>query len=325
MLQQRLVRTPACVQRATRCAGAAGNSASKPAPLAARDSAALVLVGVLALVASAAAQAPAPTGLAVTVARPMKRCFDDRVDVTGVLVPRQEFEVRPDREGLTIVQVLAEPLEEVKAGQALAQLAPGAGEAGGATVVIRAPVAGIVGRSTAVVGATASAQAEALFQIVADGEIELAAGVPITRLGGIKLGQPVLVKPLGASGVPGQVRVVSATADPATQRGQVRVFVGRNAHLPLGLFARGTISVAQRCGIAVPFSSLLSGPEGMAVYVAYANKVEARPVTTGLSTESEIEIRSGLGEGDLVVLRAGPFLREGDLVRPVTSNGAPPN
>lgn len=286
---------------------------------------ALLALGAASPSAPGAAQEAGPPGLPVSVARPGKRCFDERVDVTGVLVPRHQVEVRPDREGLNVLQVLAEPLDEVKTGQALAQLGPGPGEAGGATLVVRSPVTGVIGRSTALVGAPASAQAPPLFEITVQGEVELVAGIPIPRLKGIAPGQPVLVKPLGETGVPGQVRTTSAIADPATQLGQVRILVARNPQLRLGIFARGTISIGQRCGAAVPFSSLLNGPEGTAVYVANGNRVEARAVTTGLSSESEIEIRVGLAESDLVVLRAGPFLREGDIVRPVIVSGASPN
>jgi hypothetical protein len=192
-------------------------------------------------------------------------------------------------------------------------------------VVVRSPVTGVIGRSTAVVGAPASAQAPPLFEITVRARSSSRRGFPIPRLKGIAPGQPVLVKPLGEPGVPGQVRTVSTTAEPATQTGQVRIAIGRSPSLRLGLFARGTISIGQRCGAALPFSSLLNGPEGTAVYVVNGNKVEARPVTTGLSSESEIEIRAGIAESDLVVLRAGPFLREGDIVRPVIFNGAPPS
>jgi hypothetical protein len=44
------------------------------------------------------------------------------------------------------------------------------------------------------------------------------------------------------------------------------------------------VSVGQRCGVAVPFASLSAGPDGTSVYVASDDRVEARPVTTGLSS-----------------------------------------
>jgi hypothetical protein len=41
-------------------------------------------------------------------------------------------------------------------------------------------------------------------------------------------------------------------------------------------------------------------------------------VTIGLLSGDLVEIKDGLHEGDLVVTRAGTFLRDGDVVRPVT-------
>ena len=52
------------------------------------------------------------------------------------------------------------------------------------------------------------------------------------------------------------------------------------------------------------------------VYVANNGQIEARRVTTGLIAGNEVQIHNGLAESDLVVLKAGPFLREGDLIRP---------
>ena len=53
------------------------------------------------------------------------------------------------------------------------------------------------------------------------------------------------------------------------------------------------------------------------------DKVEARRVRTGLSAEGFVEIAEGLAAGESVVARAGSFLREGDVVRPVVADAAP--
>ena len=55
--------------------------------------------------------------------------------------------------------------------------------------------------------------------------------------------------------------------------------------------------------------------------VVRAGRVETRRVRTGLAAGAVVEVREGLGEGDLVVARAGTFLREGDAVRPVLPGG----
>jgi hypothetical protein len=43
-------------------------------------------------------------------------------------------------------------------------------------------------------------------------------------------------------------------------------------------------------------------------------------VETGLMQAGQVEIRDGVQEGDIVVVRAGALLREGDPVRPVMAS-----
>jgi hypothetical protein len=73
-----------------------------------------------------AAGPPGPkvsTGAAVSVTKAKKTCFDDTTEITGVLVPKHEVQVRADREGLQIAKVLVEAGAKVSVGQELAQLA----------------------------------------------------------------------------------------------------------------------------------------------------------------------------------------------------------
>ena len=70
------------------------------------------------------------SGDVVTVARTTNVCFSDTLQVTGVVVPRNEILVRPDREGLQISQVLVEPGDTVVSGQVLARLTPPEGQQG---------------------------------------------------------------------------------------------------------------------------------------------------------------------------------------------------
>ena len=46
-------------------------------------------------------------------------------------------------------------------------------------------------------------------------------------------------------------------------------------------------------------------------------------MATGLMSAGQVEITSGLTEGDIVVARAGALLREGDPVRAVTASADP--
>lgn len=190
---------------------------------------------------------------------------------------------------------------------------------------IRAPEAGIINRRTARIGATATAVGEPLFRLIARGEIELEGEVPETSLARIQVGNPASLDLDDGRQLRGKVRRVYPEVDRATRLGKVRIRLGDDPVLRIGAFARGNVEVARRTGVAVPVSSLLYAADGRAsVLVAKDGRVEARPVTTGLSAEGFTEIRAGVAAGESVVARAGSFLRDGDRVRPVPANTGTP-
>jgi HlyD family secretion protein len=257
----------------------------------------------------------------VTVMRTKTVCFADTLQVTGVLVPRNEVLVRPEREGLQIAQVQVEPGDVVVSGQILARLTPPEGQPNGGTgtAVVRSPVRGTVISSAATVGTTASARAQPLFRIAERGDMELLADTPVQSLLSLAPDQSAKVDIVGVGELPGKVRMVSRAVNPTTQLGQVRVFVGNDLRLRPGAYGRARIEVGRRCNPAVPLSALLFGPGGPVVQVVRDGRVETRRVTVGLLAAGQAEIREGLSDGDMVVARAGAFLREGDRVRPVSA------
>lgn len=181
-----------------------------------------------------------------------------------------------------------------------------------------APADGIISRRIARIGGYAMGSGDAMFRIVAKGEVELEAEVPETRIAAIKQGQIARIDVAGVGTVEGTVRIVSPEVDKATRLGRVRVFLGDNPALRVGTFARGSIATAQGEGLAVPASAVLYQPDGSAVVqVVNGNKVETRRVTLGLAANAAVEVKAGVAEGELVVTRSGTFLRDGDAVDPV--------
>ena len=189
-------------------------------------------------------------------------------------------------------------------------------------VEVKAPADGIVSRRIARVGGYATGAAEPMFRIVAKGEVELDAEVVETRLGAIALGQKARVEVAGLGEVTGMVRLVSPEVDKSTRLGRVRIFLGDNPGLRVGAFGRATIETATSSGLAVPAAAVLYGPNGPTVQVVRGNRVETRAVKVGLAADALVEVRGGLADGDLVVARAGTFLRDGDTVRPVPAPAA---
>jgi HlyD family secretion protein len=183
---------------------------------------------------------------------------------------------------------------------------------------IRAPEAGIVSRRTARVGATATATGEALFRLIARGEIELEGEVPETWMPRIKLGDPARLDLEDGRSLRGRVRRIDPEVDRMTRLGKIRITLDHDPALRIGAFARGRVEVARRTGIAVPLSAVLYGADGSATVLVVPNdRVEARKVAFGLAADGFMEVRSGVAAGEAVVSRASSFLRHGDLVRPV--------
>ncbi|MFL6790137.1 MAG: efflux RND transporter periplasmic adaptor subunit [Bradyrhizobium sp.] len=281
---------------------------------------ALLVAGALCLAAHPALAAEeaeaAPKGAAVTVLKASKYCFGNIVEASGIIMPREETQVRPERFGLKVAEVMADAGDSVAAGQTLARL----NLPEGGSVLVQAPVAGVISASSAVVGATASAKGEALFSIIARSEFDLVGMVPTRDIAKLAVNQTARVKIIGAGEIDGKVRRLSPTVEPNSQLGQVFVGITANRKLLVNSSGRAQIKTGQSCGVSVPLTAILYSTAGTVVQVVRRDRVETRRVETGLMSAGQVEIREGIQEGDIVVARAGALLREGDPVRPVTAS-----
>mgnify|MGYP005817396691 CR=1 FL=1 len=288
--------------------------------LACRTFSALVAIGLCGGASAALAEAgDAPKGAAVTVLKAARSCFDDTVEVSGLVLARDERTVRPDRPGLKVAEVLVDPGDTVKAGQNLARLTAPDGSA----IMIQAPVAGTIATSSATIGAFASGRGEALFTIIARNEYDLVGMVPSAEINKVAANQSARLHIVGAGEFDGSIRRVAPTIEPNSQLGQAFIGINGDRRLLINSFGRAMIKIGQSCGIAVPLTAVLYDPAGTVVQVVKQQRVETRVVEIGLMDGGQVEIRSGLNEGDVVVARAGALLREGDPVRPIMASAEP--
>jgi len=198
-----------------------------------------------------AAGAETSNGAAVTVLKATRSCFSDTVEVAGILIPKNETAVRPERPGLKVTEILVEPGQSVTAGQVLARL----NRAEGGSAQVQAPVAGLVSHSTAEIGAIASGKGEALFNIVTGNEFDLVGQVPTPDLAKLAVGQTAKVVVVGAGDMDGKVRLVAPTVEPNSQLGQVFISVDPNRHLLVNASGRAIVKTGESCGIAVPLTA----------------------------------------------------------------------
>jgi RND family efflux transporter MFP subunit len=190
---------------------------------------------------------------------------------------------------------------------------------------IRAPEAGIVNRRTARVGMLASASAEPLYRLIARGEIELEGDVVETALPAVRAGEPAWIEMENGERIEGVVRTAYPEVDKTTRLGKVRITLA-DPRLRVGGFARGGIEVARERGVTIPQAAILYGDDRRAsvLVVGDGDRVEARAITVGLSDDRDVEVRGGLSAGERVVARAGSFLRDGDVIRPMPLAGSSP-
>jgi HlyD family secretion protein len=179
---------------------------------------------------------------------------------------------------------------------------------------IRAPVAGIVSRRTARLGAVVSMTGDPLFRIIEDGAIELEADAPEGRLKRLRQGQPATV-----GGMAAHVRLVSPEVSRTTRLGRVRIALDMPGAGAIGSFARARVEVARLQGVKVPLSAVLFDPDSAKVQVVHDGLVETRPVTVGLQSGGEALLTAGLADGESVVSVSATFVRGGDRVSPVPS------
>jgi multidrug efflux pump subunit AcrA (membrane-fusion protein) len=298
----------------------------------------LAAAGIVLCQGDGAWPAPPPTPSAIViVARAVSGCFSDTIRVTGFLVPREEALVTLDAEGYRVVEILVAEGDRVTSGQQLVRLARQSADASTAgdaspagrasppatqppaTITLRAPAAGLVTRSTAMVGAVASPRAEPLFRIMVNGEIELEVEVPSIHVPKLKrdANQTAHIEVENGVAISGRIRLVPGEVNRTTQLGRARLTLDRAPSLRVGMFSRAQIDASRSCGVAIPRSAVNYRADGTTVQVVRGTRIETRQVRIGLISDSSVEIRDGLKEGDIVVANAGGSLDDGDLVKPI--------
>ena len=132
----------------------------------------------------------------------------------------------------------------------------------------------------------------------------------------IKLGQKATVRFLtfGTDQYNAVIAKILPAADPATQRYTVflDIFLPEGRTLLPGLTGEVSISIAERANaIIIPRRALV----GDYVYVVKGGKLDLRKIVKGYDSLNQIEILTGLTEGEAVVVEQQDRFHEGERVR----------
>lgn len=191
---------------------------------------------------------------------------------------------------------------------------------------VTAPFTGVVTRryadkgSMIQAGTASQTQAMPVVKLSQNSRLRLILPVPESAVPTVHIGQQVEVRvPTMNRTFPGKVARFADKVAMATRTMDTEVDVENPSLLLIpGMYAEVNLTLSQRKAVlAVPVMAVdHEGDAGSVLVVTPNNRVEQRKIALGLETASAIEVRSGLNEGDLVVISGRSSLQPGEEVRP---------
>jgi len=184
---------------------------------------------------------------------------------------------------------------------------------------ITAPFAGIITRRNVDVGDLIDAgAARPLFVLTMTDPLRLSVEVPQSYAHLVKVGQPVTVTQAELRGrtFQGRVARTSGSIDAASRTLQVEVaLANRDGALMPGAYVQVSLPLPAGDAIVIPTNALAFRGDGMRVAAVDASgKVKLLPVKVGRNFGQSIEVVSGIGGKESLVLNPPDSLGDGDIV-----------
>jgi RND family efflux transporter MFP subunit len=193
------------------------------------------------------------------------------------------------------------------AGQAQANAALTQARTSLAYTRIRAPFAGVVTEKKVDAGMLATPGLP-MFTIEDTRRYRLEVTVDESELRTVRNGQvsPVTIDALGNVSLSGKVLQIIPAADATSRSFLVKIELPADTHLRSGLFGRARFPRGERSALLIPRDSLVTRGQLQGVYVVDANQIAGlRYVTSGKNAGEQIEILSGLQEGEKLASAPG--------------------
>lgn len=194
---------------------------------------------------------------------------------------------------------------------------------------ICAPFSGVITKRYANTGSMVQAgtasqtQAMPVVRLAQDDVLRLILPVPESAVPGIHIGQSaeVTVATLQRT-FPGRITRFTHKVDTSTRTMETEVDVQNPKQVLVpGMYAELKLQMdGRRNVLAVPLDALDTSAANPYVFVVRNSQLSLVPVTLGLQTAQSQEIRSGLNEGDLVVVGRHAGLRNGEPVQAKLGN-----
>ncbi len=169
---------------------------------------------------------------------------------------------------------------------------------------IAAPFSGVILSKTIEPG-TLVTPGSPLFTMEREGGFRLEANVEQSRLGAVRMGQPVKVT-VDDRTFSARVSEVLPAVDAASRTGIVKIDLPAASNLRSGLFGRAEFAAGTREALAVPRESVVERGQLQSVFVIEGGVARTRLVTLGAAPGTQIEVLSGLKDGETIVVAPVP-------------------
>lgn len=192
--------------------------------------------------------------------------------------------------------------------------------------VVRAPFDGVVSERKVSAGDTAAIGKE-LFKVMDPSSMRFAGRVSADKISVVSVGQSVSFRINGYAGQEfrGKVTRVDPSANDVTRQVEVMVsFVDAKQPKVSGLYAEGTIASANVKALTLPESVVVRTGDKSTAWRVKANALNQVDLALGARDPrtGDLEVRSGLAEGDTVMRNPSSSFKEGQLVEMVSAKPA---
>lgn len=177
---------------------------------------------------------------------------------------------------------------------------------------VRAPVAGLVIERSARVGEFAD---RALFRIVGDNRLEVAAQVAESDILALKVGQKATFRASDGTTIEATLRRPPVAISTDSRTGEALFDLPSDSPIRSGMYLRGEVSIDKGEAIAVPQTAISYATGEPSLFVVVDGVAKRRVVKLGGRAGEFVAVTEGLKEGELVASSGGAFLHDGDAVR----------
>ncbi len=190
---------------------------------------------------------------------------------------------------------------------------------------VRSPFAGIITVRNIEAGTLVTEGSTLLYRVAQPGTLRVFVNIPQPDADAVHDGMPATVAVQGSPEPPwnGKVTRTAKALDP-TSRTMLAEIQATNAagKLMPGMFVLVGLSVSHSAtSLLIPGDTLVVRSNGPQVaLVDQAGTVHFRRIELGRDLGSKLEVISGVGEGDRIVINPGDTAKEGAKVKPILSN-----